>query len=221
MPKDTLPKPPQPPRLPAQPTAMDLVADPLRSEETYTDLIVTGGDLAGQTVDGVSLIGSHFTRLGLTGTEFQQLRCRDVLFSACDFANARWAGARFHRVALRDCRLLGFQAAEGQWQETLLQGCNGKLANFSFSSLKGVHFRGCDLSDSSFQSADLSGAVFHECDLSNAELSGVKLLGADLRGCRLDGLKIGVADLRGAIVDPIQAVGLIRLLGVVVTDTAP
>ncbi len=218
MAKDTLPKPPQPPRLPAQPTAADLVAEPLRSDETYTDLTVTTGDLAGQAVDGVSFIGCRFTRVGLTSTEFQRLRCRDVQFTECDFANARWAGARFHRVVLLNCRLLGFQAAEGQWQETLLHGCTGKLANFRFSSLKGIHFRGCDLSDSDFQEADLSGAVFHECDLSNAELSGAKLVGADLRGSRLDGLKIGVADLRGAIVDPIQAVGLIRLLGVVVTE---
>lgn len=221
MPKETRPKPPQPPRLPAHLTPADLVADPPASDETYTDLAVTEGDLAGQVVDGVSFITSHLTRVGLTRTEFVRLRCRDVQFTECDLANARWSGARFHRVALLNCRLLGFQAAEGQWQETLLQGCNGKLANFSFSSLKGVHFRGCDLSDSAFQSADLSGAVFHECDLSNAELSGAKLVGTDLRGCRLDGLKIGVADLRGAIVDPIQAVGLIRLLGVVVMEAEP
>jgi hypothetical protein len=50
-------------------------------------------------------------------------------------------------------------------------------------------------------------------------MSGAILDGVDLRGSNIEGMRVGAKELRGAIVDPVQAVELVRILGIVVKWT--
>jgi len=205
-----------PPRLPKTFDRAALPDGTLYSGEMYESCAVSHEDLTNQVADQVTFDAVRLSNVTLRNTELTTLRLKDVRFDACDLANAQWYKAVFHRVELVGCRMVGFKAGEAQLHNTLLRDCQAKLANFRFATFKAVRFEHCDLVDTAFQGADLSGAIFADCDLTNAEMVGVKLVGTDLRGSKLDGVKIGPDDLRGAVVDPAQAVALIRLLGVVV-----
>ena len=47
-------------------------------------------------------------------------------------------------------------------------------------------------------------------------MSDAKLAGADFRGSKIESVRLGLKELQGAIVDIEQAVGVARMLGIVV-----
>ena len=173
---------------------------------------------AGQSSKNLSIEHSILSHVGFNATKLTGLRLVDLRLNDCDLANADWPRVFVNRAELHECRLTGLSAAEGEFRDTVFDTCKADLAGFRFATFKAVRFENCQLAEADFQGADLSGVVFKDCDLSGCEMSGAKLEGADLRGSKIDGLKISPTGIRGAILDPTQAITLIRLLGVVIRE---
>lgn len=57
---------------------------------------------------------------------------------------------------------------------------------------------------------------FENCNLTRIELLHTSLKDIDLRSCLIEGLKISGNELKGAVVTEIQALELVRFLGVIV-----
>lgn len=150
------------------------------------------------------------------GAELPLVQLADCRFEAGDFASCTLDKAYMRRVELIGCRLLGATLAEADLRDVLFARCNANLAHFWNTRFRAVRFEHCTLHEASFDGADLTGAVFYKCDLSGADLRNTRLKGADLRGSSLAGIKINSNDVAGAVIDPIQALELIQLLGVVV-----
>ena len=207
---------PRAPRLEGRTLNETLPDDMLHEAESYDSLHLEQTDLAGIDVADCAVIDTVCERVILRDSRLARARWRDVRFLACDLANADWYKTSVRRVEFLGCRMTGFKAPEGGFEDTTFHECQARLAQFRFATFKTVRFESCDLADADFQGADLSGVVFAGCDLSRAELSGARLVGADLRGAQIEGLRVGPPELRGAIVDPLQALELVRLLGVII-----
>ncbi|HEY3230578.1 MAG TPA: pentapeptide repeat-containing protein [Roseiflexaceae bacterium] len=204
------------PQLPSRLDSSGLTAGQIDEQGSYTGLLLSSCDLSEQAAEDVTFEATLFKHVALSRTRLASLRLHDVRLDACDLAEAAWEKTLFNRVEVLGCRMVGWRASDGSLRNVLIKGCNGIGAQFWSTVFKGVRFENCILRDADFQRADLSGVVFDKCDLSNAKMSDAKLAGADFRGSKIEGVRLGLKELQGAIVDVEQAIGIARLLGVVV-----
>lgn len=209
-------KQPQTPRLPSRLTPQNGEKIQLQDFTEFSTLLLERSNFTAQRAAHVTFTAVHGNQVHWGDSRLHGVRCTDVRWEGCDFANATWEQVVAHRVELLDCQLLGWNAPEAYLQNARFQGCNGQFASFRFATFKQVRFEECDLRQADFQRADLSGVVFHKCNLRGAQLSGTTLKGADFRGSQIDDLCVGIQELPGAIVDPLQAAYIAGLLGVVI-----
>ncbi len=204
------------PLLPKRMAGKSLPPGQLLKHEHYSQLALTQDQWIGQTAERVTFEQCVFKQVGMSATTLTQMHLVDSRLNACDLANAIWSQADFLRSELVGCRMTGFQSVEARYQDVLFKDCQAMLAQFRFATFKAARFEDCDLSNADFQGADLTGVAFIHCDLQQVEMSGAKLMGADLRGCKIDGMRAGWKELQGALVDPQQAVALVKAFGIIV-----
>ena len=212
-------RPPQPgvPALPpglAPLDAADIGADAELSDVELLDLDLRDGRLSALSLETARVKDCRFD-----GVELRRLRCRQVVFETCDFANTRWFDCELSDVAFLGCRFIGASITGGGLSAVFLRDCLAQLAKLSHLGRPHALLEDCDLRGALVLESDLGELRFSGCDLEGLEFAGVSLAGADLRGNELAGLK-GIACLRGATIDGLQllalAPALAAHLGVVV-----
>lgn len=204
---------------PLAPDTSDLSDPPdevLKGGVLYENFILTGAIYAGQSVLKVRMEQARLQKVNVGSTIFTALRMADVRLTNCDLAAARWHGAQWRRVLVEDSRLLGWQGIEADLQDVHFKGCNLESALFRVAKCQRVLFEDCTLKEADFYEADLTKVRFRNCDLRGASLLKAKLNGTDLRTCQLEGIALSPDGLSGLIIEPPQAVDVIRATGVVV-----
>ncbi len=204
------------PRLPKTLPPAELPRDIPADGETYARLEYQLLDLAEQTIARLHFEEVIFTQLSATGSQLPYLRAEDVRFAGGNLANAVWPNASCARVEFISCRLTGFTTLEAVFLDTIFRDCKVDLAQFYQAKMRGVRFDDCPLTGTDFRQADLTGAVFVRCDLTGADFRGATLAEADLRGCTIDGVRAGPDELRGATIDEVQALALVRGMGITI-----
>lgn len=218
MPPSTDNRPPQPPQLPPNLPSLALPGGRLIEDEEYTGGRLNNAMLAGANAANIVLEQVAMRGATLLQSRFRSPRLRDLRADDCDLANADWERADGLRVEWRECRLVGFSAAESRWQDVLWRGCNLTLARFRFGDFRTVWFDQCDLTEADFHGAKLSSVRFTRCNLTNVDFSHVKLTGIDLRTSTIEGIKCGPQELTGATVTFVQAAYLAGHFGLVVKE---
>ena len=175
---------------------------PSSDDVELLDLDLRDGQLGALSLETARVKGCRFD-----GAELRRLRCRQVVFETCDFANTRWFDCELRDVAFLDCRFVGASITGGGSPP-----CCCAIASPSWpSSRTWVARTRC--SKAATCAARCSWRATWATCASPAATSrassslGVTLVGADLRGNELAGLK-GVACLRGATIDALQLLAL-------------
>lgn len=205
------------PRRPKVLPLAELPRDMPTHGETYTHLDYQHLGVADSALSRLHFEGVIFTQLMATGTHWDYLRVEDVSFMGCNLANAAWPNFSGLRTEFTGCRMTGFTTVEAVLQDTVFKDCKVDLAQFYKGKLRGVRFEDCPLTGADFRAADLTEAVFVRCDLSHTDFTGARLVGADLRGCQIEGMRAGPTELRGAIIDEVQALALVRAMGITIS----
>jgi uncharacterized protein YjbI with pentapeptide repeats len=212
-------KSPTPIKTPSVPKALppaELPRDLPADGETNSQLEYQHLDLAKRTLSRPHFEQVIFRQLTATESSFLDLRLEDVRFSGCNLANAEWHNSVCARAEFIGCRMTGFITLNAQFLDTAFRDCKGDLAQFYQAKMLRVQFVECPLVGADFREADLTGVVFAKCDLTNTDFRGATLAGADIRGCAIDGMRAGPLELRGAIVDEVQALALVRAMGITI-----
>lgn len=204
------------PQLPKVLPPAEMPDDMPADGETLSRLEYQNLDLAERTIARPHFETVIFTRLMATSTRFEHLGMEDVRFMGCNLSNATWPEMACVRAEFLSCRMTGFATQEALFRDTVFRDCKLDLAQFYQAKMPGTRFEECPLAGTDFRKTDLTGAVFVRCDLSNTDFTGATLAGANLRGCQIDGMRAGPSELRGAIVDEIQALALVRALGIII-----
>lgn len=216
--KETLVRPPEfPPTMPAERSEDDtLVSSGRMSERLWV-----GAQFGQQQAEDLMLEYIQSRQSSFQDCELPMLQCTDSRFEGDDFANVSLDKAYLRRVALVGCRMIGSVITDGDLEDVLFQRCRLDLARQWNTRYVSVRFEHCSLREASFDGSNLAGVTFYKCDLSAADFRNTRLRGADFRGSIIDGIKITSQELTGAIIDPLQAVQLVELLGVVVRPEQP
>jgi len=204
------------PRLPKLLEAGAIAAGGLRDGDTIEQVELAGVALAAQVAYRLHFAEVAFTTANLTETRFEHIRLEDVRFSGCNMANAAWPQLSCLRAEFSGCRMTGFVTQKATFNDTIFRECKGDLSQFYEAKMRAVRFEDCLLAGADFRNADLTGVVFARCDLTNADFTGATLEGADLRGCPIEGMRAGAKEMKGARIDEIQALALVRAMGIII-----
>lgn len=163
--------------------------------------------------DAVRLVGGT-----LGASKLTHLSWLDVVCERCDLSMIVWPSAKLTRVEVRGSRMTGAKLVEGVFESVRFVDCHLDYATFADTKFKQVTFESCRLEEADFRSADLTGTTFVDCELRGADLGRAKLQGADVSSSRCDDIRLAAGDVRGLVVNREQAIGLAKLLGLVVRD---
>jgi uncharacterized protein YjbI with pentapeptide repeats len=201
------------PDLPSSVTPMVGGAELFQPYDVYiADTVLEEGRAENMKSGTLRIESSMFNNFVLANNSFGSIRCKDVRFAGCDFANLETRGLSLIRVEFISCRMTGFRADEADCQDLLIREGDQRYSQFRFGKFKSAEFDSCNFTEADFYGSDLSGSLFKRCNLRSAEMNKVKLLNADLRGSLIEGLQLNAEDIRGAVVDPSQAMMLALLL---------
>jgi uncharacterized protein YjbI with pentapeptide repeats len=168
--------------------------------------------------------GGQFSELELTGDDLAGSRIEGASFTHCTFVAieadvARWRGIRARTTTFRDSRMTGVQLNESMLREVVFEQTRLDMANFRLARLERVTFRDCSLAEADFGDAQLDSVRFERCRLRGTTFRGARCRSTDLRGCSLEDIE-GAGGLAGATIDPVQlmelAPALARHVGLVI-----
>ena len=157
----------------------------LAAESELFDVELLDLDLRDEQLGASSLETARVKGCRFEGAELRRLRCRQVVFETCDFANTRWFDCELSDVAFLDCRFIGASITGGGMSAVFLRDCLAQLAKLTHLGRPHALLEGCDLRGALLMESDLSELRFSGCDLEGLEFAGVTLAGSDLRGNEL------------------------------------
>ena len=116
---------------------------------------------------------------------------------------------------------LGTNLSEATMQHVAFERCKAEFANFALGRLRFVaHSQGV-MRGAVFDECRLEKASFSRCDLTQGEFRGTRLRGLSFADSDIRGIRVGEVDsfeLKGLKINALQAVDLVRLLGVEVEE---
>lgn len=164
-------------------TAFDL---PAYTEETFKNV-----NAASARIEGIAFHDCTFLESNFNESVLQECGFENCAFQSCDLCLVRFPHTRFKGTEFKDCRLLGVNWCNADWETGSLLA--PKRVDFDTCLLDHSLFIGLDLTETRFKDSRLHGADFEGADLTRANFHG-----ADLDVARFSGCDLSEADFRGA-----------------------
>ena len=161
--------------------------------------------------------GCQFNRVRFSG-DLKKVKFIDCHFINCDLSNVELSQSLFHRVRFDQCKGTGSIFRKSKFKYTEFIKSQFSITDFSESTFENVKMTECNFTEGAFQSCRQSDFKTIQVDFTQADFTETSLTKMDLSGCNIDGLRLSPQLLKGLTVDPIQALSLVRLLGIQVKD---
>ncbi len=155
-----------------------------------------------------------FAQICMQAGKVEKVTFKDVLFENCDFSNTKFVGTAFIRCEFNNCKLSGSDLAENRFYHVSFLETNASYLNLSMASLENVLFKDSILRNSYFQEMKIKNLYFENADLTRTQFFKTSLKNVDLSSSKIEGIAISIEDIKGAVIDQLQAMDLLYLIGV-------
>lgn len=155
-----------------------------------------------------------FSHICMQNAKFEKITFKDVIFENCDFSNTEFIQSAFIRCEFHNCKLSGCNLSENRLYHTCFLETNATYLNLSLASVENVLFQETNLKNGYFQETKIKNLSFEKTNLKQTQFFKTSLKDVDLSTCQIEGIAISPEDIKGAIVDKLQAMDLMYLLGV-------
>ena len=111
--------------------------------------------------------------------------------------------------------------SDGIFNHITFEECRGEYMNQSMSKMRYIQINRSNLQGAGIEDCQLTINSFDACNLIEAELYHTSLKGIDLSNSEISGIRItnlANSELRGSSVSSLQALELIRMLGIEIKD---
>jgi uncharacterized protein YjbI with pentapeptide repeats len=185
------------------------------TETKYADMLFANQSIKLDTQ--VEFNGVVFERCTFSG-DFRKAQFIDCILNRCDLSNTDFQSSRFHRVKLASCKGLGIHFNKAKWQYVTIEDSVLNYGEFADVDFQDIVLTKSDLSQSSFFTAKLQRMNMKQVDLAQTDFSDTMLAGLDFSFCEISGIRVSPHCLKGLRVNTAQAIALIGLFGVAVSD---
>jgi len=185
-----------PPRIPNALEPLTLDADDMLDEPAFTDVAVTGSQLAGTHAQALAFTRMRLAKVNLSESRLPRFDISDVTFTDCNLSNLRTDEFSFRRAAIAQSKLTGIHFVSGTLGNTAFVDSMLDFARFDNVKFKNVSFLRCQIRDADFLNGSFEDVAFVECDLSRSTFARLRIGASQMRGCRMTGLR-GLNQLKG------------------------
>lgn len=193
------------------------------TDDWVVDLDLTEGLEPGEVLSGIEFEGCRFTGSVLEKAVLRDCRFTDCTFTGCNLSMADLVGSRFTDCRFVECKALAVAWARADeaplstrpWD---MEQCRLDLGSWRDADLAGSRFVGCSMREVDLGGADVHGAELLDCDLAGATVAATDLRDASLVGSAGYAFDPAENRVRGLRVDAAAAGGILRAMGLVVTD---
>lgn len=155
-----------------------------------------------------------FSNIDIQEGKLEKITFLDVIFNNCDFSNTEFLDTSFIRCEFNNCKLAGCNLAEDRLYNVTINGTNCTYINLTMASMKNVLFKETSLRNGYFQETKIKNIYFENVDLRQAQFFKTSLKNIDLTSSNIEGIAISLEGIKGAIIEQLQVMDLIYLLGV-------
>lgn len=182
--------------------------------------------LYGISLEGEAAQEEDYSRLELsctlldgcryTGCDFKKSSFVDVVFQKCDFSNCSFQDAFFQRCEFISCKCMGTDFSKSKLFHVLIQDCNFRYASLNLTALEQVDLETVDFTDASVAEVRMKEVHASGSQFINTNFFKTRLKGFDFSENELADLVVSdqLTELAGCKITPVQAMELVKLLGV-------
>ena len=153
---------------------------------------------------GINIIDSIFEKVSFVNCEFEN----------CNFSNTTFENVSFIRCSFKNCKCTGTMFLKSRFDTIDFKESNLCYSNFSLGVMNQIDFKDSIMRNMYFEENRHKKLVIDNCDLACASFFKTKLKDIDLSTNIISGIIIGYEDIKGAVIDSMQAIDLMGLLGV-------
>jgi len=154
--------------------------------------------------------------LDIETKQINNISFADIVFKSCDLSNSSCNGAYFNRCELVSCKGIGIALQNVTLKEVSFLNSHFKYANFDMALLKNVSMIGSDLSHANISECRLSNFKSKKSIFTGVSFFKTLLKGVDFSESDINGISVSSEELKGLIVNPVQAVELSKILGLII-----
>lgn len=137
-------------------------------------------------------------------------------FKKCDFSNIMIVETGIHSCLFNLCRMIGTNICDSKLAYSDFLENNMRYISLSETALDNTIIKDSMLADGSMDKLDLKDIEFDNNDFSKMEIRNTFMKGVDLSSSKIEELRISPECIYGMIVNQIQAIELISILGIVI-----
>lgn len=137
-------------------------------------------------------------------------------FVKCNFSNIMIIKMGIHSCLFNTCRMVGTNICDTKLAYSDFIENNMRYVILSDTSLDNTVIKDSNLVDGSFYMVDFKNSKFDNNDFSRLEIRKTHMKGIDLSSCKIEELRITPECIQGMIVNQVQAIELISILGIII-----
>lgn len=204
---------------------LDITEDfrPAWEEAIYSETAITGWhfknlELIGEDLSGLTFQGIIFENCRLMDCRLDKSSFIDAVFIHCDMSNSTFSEGYFNRCQWQECKWLGASFVGASLQQMKAEACNLQYVNFDEVSFGDIAMLGSDLSQAALSSCRLKNFTAKESRFLGTNFFRTSLRSIDFSENELEAPIVSddCHELQGMVISPMQALELVKLLGVVV-----
>lgn len=157
-----------------------------------------------------------FKKCRFVSCDFSGSMFYNVKFVNCDFSNCRFQSCYLKETEISGCKGDGGDFSQSTFRKTIVEEVCYHYANFESTLWDGCRLKGVDFSEAFFAEVKFKKVRFEKVNLSRVDFFKTQLEGIDLSDSNIEGIMISdtFRELRGLKIGPMQAMDLVRFLGV-------
>lgn len=140
----------------------------------------------------------------------------NVRFTKCDFSNIIIMFSGIHSSLFASCNMIGTNICDSKIKKCELKDNNMRYITMSSVDLNNSKLIENNMVDGRLDQVMISEVELVKNDFSRMEIIGSPMKGVDVTSSKIDELRIAPEMVKGMIVNEVQAIELVSILGIVI-----
>ncbi len=186
----------------------------LTNEELICGALMQNEEEYNIVKEDIEINSSKLKNVKFISCSFEKSYFVDVIFENCDLSNINLSKSTFKKVIFKDCKLNGANFTESYFENVTFDNCNARTIYLDQSSIYSTKFNESILKDSSISYVNFKYIEIYKSDFTLCNFSKSKLNGLDFSNSIIDGIIVYNEDLKGVVMNEMQALSFVKLLGI-------
>lgn len=137
-------------------------------------------------------------------------------FTKCEMSNIIVMFSGIHSCLFNNSNMVGINICDSKIGKTLFRDNNMRYLTVSSTNFEKSTLRDNNMVEGRLDQVLFNVVALEKNDFTKMEFIGTMMKGIDVSSCKIDGISIAPECVRGMIVDEVQAIELISILGIII-----